>query len=92
MSFCSWFGGEKFRDHFEKGVYACANCGTELFHSSKKYEHHTPWPAFYDTVTPNCLSKFEESHNALKVSCAKCGNGLGHEFLGDGPKKGQSRF
>ena len=28
---------------------------------------------------------------ALKVSCAKCGNGLGHEFLGDGPQGG-SRF
>ena len=28
----------------------------------------------------------------LQVSCAKCGNGLGHEFLGDGPKAGQSRF
>ena len=27
----------------------------------------------------------------LQVSCGKCGNGLGHEFLGDGPK-GQSRF
>lgn len=37
-----------------------------------------------------------EAHVALlcssQVSCGKCGNGLGHEFLNDGPKKGQSRF
>ena len=25
------------------------------------------------------------------MSCGKCGNGLGHEFIGDGPK-GKSRF
>lgn len=28
----------------------------------------------------------------LQVSCGKCGNGLGHEFINDGPKRGQSRF
>lgn len=30
--------------------------------------------------------------NAFQVSCGKCGNGLGHEFLYDGPKEGLSRF
>lgn len=29
---------------------------------------------------------------SFQVSCGKCGNGLGHEFLNDGPKPGQSRF
>lgn len=28
----------------------------------------------------------------LQVRCGKCGNGLGHEFVNDGPKRGQSRF
>lgn len=28
----------------------------------------------------------------FKVLCGKCGNGLGHEFVNDGPKKGLSRF
>lgn len=28
----------------------------------------------------------------LQISCSKCGNGLGHEFLGDGPKKGMNRY
>lgn len=29
---------------------------------------------------------------SFQVSCGRCGNGLGHEFLNDGPKPGQSRF
>lgn len=28
----------------------------------------------------------------LQVRCGKCGNGLGHEFVNDGPAKGLSRF
>ncbi|KAL3877278.1 hypothetical protein ACJMK2_035010 [Sinanodonta woodiana] len=92
MSFCSWSGQEVFKDHFEKGIYVCSRCDNELFHSSSKYEHHTPWPAFTSTVHPDSISRVPESARAIKISCSKCGNGLGHEFLGDGPKEGQSRF
>ncbi len=74
------------------GVYVCSKCSNELFYSSQKFEHSSPWPAFTNTVRPDSLSKYEESPGALKVSCGKCGNGLGHEFLNDGPVKGQSRF
>ena len=74
------------------GVYVCSKCGNELFYSTKKFEHSSPWPAFTETVRPDSVSKYQESPGALKVSCAKCGSGLGHEFLNDGPKKGQSRF
>lgn len=28
----------------------------------------------------------------FQVKCGKCGNGLGHEFVNDGPAKGVSRF
>ena len=74
------------------GVYTCSQCGNELFYSTKKYEHASPWPAFTETVRPDSVSKYNESRSALKVSCGKCGNGLGHEFLNDGPTQGQSRF
>uniref|UniRef100_A0A7M4FAC7 Methionine sulfoxide reductase B1 n=1 Tax=Crocodylus porosus TaxID=8502 RepID=A0A7M4FAC7_CROPO len=73
-------------------VYVCSKCGYELFSSQAKYEHSSPWPAFTQTVHTDSVSKYEERPGALKVSCGKCGNGLGHEFLNDGPKKGQSRF
>jgi len=91
MSFCSWFGGEKYRDHFEHGVYACSECQHPLFPSSAKYAHNTPWPAFTTTVSQDSLKRRKESASAFKVLCGKCGNGLGHEFLKDGPDGG-SRF
>ncbi len=74
------------------GVYVCSQCGYELFASTKKFEHNSPWPAFSETVHPDSVSKYNESASALKVSCGKCGNGLGHEFLNDGVTAGQSRF
>ncbi|NXN97236.1 MSRB1 reductase, partial [Rhinopomastus cyanomelas] len=92
MSFCSFFGGEVFKDHFKPGIYVCSQCGHELFSSRAKYEHSSPWPAFTDTLQPDSVAKRQERPGALKVSCGKCGNGLGHEFLNDGPKRGQSRF
>ncbi|KAK7801952.1 hypothetical protein U0070_005939 [Myodes glareolus] len=99
MSFCSFFGGEVFQNHFEPGVYVCAKCGYELFSSRSKYAHSSPWPAFTETIYADSVTKRPEKNRpeALKVgvivlvSCGKCGNGLGHEFLNDGPKRGQRR-
>jgi len=59
--------------------------------SASKYSHESPWPAFTETIHKDSVSKVQEKPGALKVSCGKCGNGLGHEFIGDGPK-GKSRF
>lgn len=70
----------------------CSKCGNELFVSTKKFEHCSAWPAFTETVTPDCVKKEKESHYALRVYCAKCHQRLGHEFLNDGPKPGDSRF
>ncbi|KAG7459460.1 hypothetical protein MATL_G00210860 [Megalops atlanticus] len=92
MSFCSFRGGEIFKDHFEPGIYVCSKCGHQLFSSRSKFEHSTPWPAFSETIQEDSVSKQQEKWGAYKVSCGKCGNGLGHEFLNDGPKKGLSRF
>jgi peptide-methionine (R)-S-oxide reductase len=99
MSFCSWSKGEIYKDHFESGIYVCSECDHPLFSSHTKYEHQTPWPAFTNPLRPDSLSKKPESQEqesskcyALKVSCGKCGNGLGHEFIGDGPGGKGSRF
>lgn len=84
---------EEYRDHFKPGVYVCTVCGNELFESGSKFAHNSPWPSFSQTVRPDSVRKVPErgSPNALKVYCAKCNNGLGHEFLGEGPS-GKSRF
>lgn len=74
------------------GVYQCSECGNDLFLSTKKFKHSSPWPAFSHTVRPDSVKKVEESRSALRVSCGKCGNSLGHEFLNDGPNSGESRF
>ncbi|KAK2149400.1 hypothetical protein LSH36_454g05048 [Paralvinella palmiformis] len=74
------------------GIYVCSVCGNELFASTKKYEHSSPWPAFTRPIREDSIVKQPESPKALKVRCGKCNNGLGHEFLGDGPKEGMSRF
>lgn len=50
------------------GIYCCSKCNAELFRSTTKYEHSSPWPAFNDTVTKDCLSKRSDGPSALKVS------------------------
>ncbi|KAF3846414.1 hypothetical protein F7725_003492 [Dissostichus mawsoni] len=106
MSYCSFSGGEVYKNHFLPGIYVCSECGHKLFSSMSKFEHSTPWPAFSQTIHEDSVTKHPEAWGPLKVlrfdepflmlisqvSCGKCGNGLGHEFLYDGPKEGLSRF
>jgi len=92
MAFCSFYSAEKYRDVFVSGVYVCAKCGYELFSSKTKYKHSTPWPAFTEPLHEDSISKKLESPDVYKVRCGKCGNGLGHEFVKDGPSKNLSRF
>ena len=88
-----------FLSFFASGIYVCVECDHPLFSSHAKYEHQTPWPAFSKPIRNDSLKKVRESEPqessncyALKVSCGKCGNGLGHEFVGDGPGGKGSRF
>jgi len=97
MSFCSWRSEEIYKDNWKSGIYVCSQCDHELFSSRTKFEHHSPWPSFTETIHSNSVTRRPELHDghvsqkALKVLCGKCGNGLGHEFLKDGPQE-KSRF
>lgn len=78
------------------GIYVCSQCSYELFSSQSKFEHHSPWPAFTETIHEDSVVKEVEplddgDTTCYKVKCGKCGNSLGHEFLKDGPKQ-KSRF
>uniref|UniRef100_A0A8C5C1N4 Methionine sulfoxide reductase B1 n=1 Tax=Gadus morhua TaxID=8049 RepID=A0A8C5C1N4_GADMO len=66
MSFCSFFGGEVFKDNFEPGIYACSKCDHKLFSSRSKFEHSSPWPAFTETVQEDSVSKHVERPGAFK--------------------------
>ncbi len=84
----------KFYKNKKKGVYVCAGCGQELFHSDKKYDSGSGWPSFW---TPISLDKVElkPDHSSgmerIEVVCSKCGGHLGHVF-DDGPKPTGQRY
>uniref|UniRef100_A0A672YLN6 Methionine sulfoxide reductase B1 n=1 Tax=Sphaeramia orbicularis TaxID=375764 RepID=A0A672YLN6_9TELE len=67
MSFCSFFGGEVYKDHFKSGIYVCSKCDHQLFSSRSKYEHSSPWPAFTETILEDSVSKHQERPGAYKV-------------------------
>ena len=59
---------------FFAGIYICPKCGHELFSAKAKYQHHTPWPAFTETIRADSVSKVDETEpqqsskaKALKV-------------------------
>jgi peptide-methionine (R)-S-oxide reductase len=73
--------------HFEKGIYTCAGCGTELFSSEGKFDGHCGWPAFSEPVQKEKVNFIkDESHGMFRVeiTCANCDGHLGHVF-NDGP-------
>lgn len=68
------------------GVYACVNCGSELFKSSSKYESRTPgligWPSFSDAIDGATKVANDDSFGMQRTEtvCANCGVHLGHYF------------
>lgn len=80
--------------HFEKGMYTCAACGSELFSSDMKFESHCGWPSFDREVDGGkVVRKLDRSHGMLRteILCANCGGHLGHVF-NDGPTETGERY
>ena len=75
----------------DKGMYTCANCGSELFSSDTKFDSGSGWPSFFDAK--NVTLKHDRSFlmNRTEVICKKCGGHLGHLF-DDGPKPTGQRY
>lgn len=84
----------KYNDHYEKGIYVCAACGTPLFSSETKYDHGTGWPSYTAPVDESHVD-YHNDHSLLmkrtEVRCAACGSHLGHVF-DDGPGPTHKHF
>ena len=79
---------------FKPGRYACAGCGTELFHSASKFESGTGWPSFGEPVTSGVVGyHLDTSHGMQRVeaTCNVCDAHLGHVFP-DGPAPNGLRY
>lgn len=79
----------------QKGAYACAACGTELFTSDQKFDSHCGWPSFDNNIAGGDRVKQVKdfSHGMIRteIVCANCGGHLGHIF-DDGPTATGQRY
>ena len=78
----------------EKGIYKCVCCDSNLFSSDTKYESHSGWPSFFDTISLNAVgSSKDKTHGMVRteVHCRKCKAHLGHVFP-DGPEPTGLRY
>jgi peptide-methionine (R)-S-oxide reductase len=81
-------------DSKKEGVYRCAGCGLELFHSDEKYDSGTGWPSYYAPISEKNVG-FKKDRKFFvtrtEVHCVRCGSHLGHVFE-DGPEPSGLRY
>lgn len=84
----------KYDKHYEKGVYRCVCCETDLFRSETKYESGTGWPSFFAPIAKENIRTESDTGwftKRTEVLCARCDAHLGHVFE-DGPKPTGLRY
>ncbi len=71
----------------EYGVYRCAACGNDLYHSNHKFDSGTGWPSYYQAIAAeNVSTRVDRSFFSIRneLICSRCESHLGHVF-DDGP-------
>ncbi|MBI5575284.1 MAG: peptide-methionine (R)-S-oxide reductase MsrB [Deltaproteobacteria bacterium] len=84
----------KYDGHYEKGIYRCVCCGTDLFRSDTKYDSGTGWPSYFAPIAGENIRTEDDSSwfsKRTEVICARCDAHLGHVF-DDGPKPTGLRY
>ncbi|CAK9105053.1 Probable methionine-R-sulfoxide reductase B [Durusdinium trenchii] len=86
-------GREAFLDHWAQGVYCCARCQQELYHSSAKWRGPCAWPSFRRaTAEEALLMRPVVGYGSYRCAvaelyCRSCRLFLGHRFQ-DAREKG----
>ena len=77
----------------DKGKYACAACGVELFESDAKFEAKEPglagWPSFDKAKNIELRPDNSLGMARTEVICKNCGSHLGHLFKAGDSKTGE---
>lgn len=84
----------KFNEHWNKGTYTCAGCGSSLFNSNSKFNAGCGWPSFYEAIDKTKIIEIRDtSHGMIRteILCANCKGHLGHVF-DDGPQPTGLRY
>jgi peptide-methionine (R)-S-oxide reductase len=87
------FSGEHYNNQ-RNGIYRCAECGQELFHSDAKFDSGCGWPSFDAAIAEGrAETRMDLGHMMMRkeVICSKCKGHLGHIF-NDGPTKTGLRY
>jgi len=73
------------------GTYLCADCKSELFHSSDKYDSGAGWPSFKKPIHSKSVYYLKDTKLSIQryeVLCRGCNAHLGHVFNDGPPPKG----
>lgn len=84
------FIGE-YDNFYQDGIFICRRCNAPLFSSKSKFDAGCGWPSF-DESYPNAIKRVPDPDSVrTEIECANCGGHLGHEFVGEGFTKKNTR-
>ena len=78
-------------DHKEKGIYNCKQCDIALFTSESKFDSHSGWPSFDDSIKDNVLEIADDDGMRVEIICNNCKAHLGHVFKNESFTSKQTR-